>query len=147
MAKRRARAATRRTMPSVWNPSQLSEEMRIALGLAERPAVIQYGDGTVPQVIARRTMQGRGKRRAEVEVPWTEQQQATIISTLESHVADSLWDEKNEDRIIRLTIDNADFAAYRDKPNAEITPVETVRATKDLIRFAIAVAKRIRNEA
>jgi hypothetical protein len=142
----------RKALPTVWNLEQLDDELRAALGATQRYGIIRIGDAP-PQIVAprrERTLRARkGQPKTVIleDVPWTDAQFATIQATLEAHVADPLWGEKADERIIRLALSNAGFDAYRAKANADITLLDTARVTKDLIQIVRAMAKRIRNEA
>ena len=121
------RATPRRAMPTTFRLDQLDEEVRVALALPQRPGVSRMGDG-VPFV--------HGE--------FTAAQRATITATMEAHVADPLWGEKQDERFIRLILGDADFDAYLAAPAATAPPPVVVRK---LIRAVRALARMERNEA
>ena len=115
-------------MAAPYRLDQLDEEVRVALGLAQRPGISQTGD-TVPQVHG----------------TFTDAQRATIKTTMDAHVADPYWGEKQDARYIRLILGDADFDAYL--AAATPTAAQTATVVKKLIRSVRALARMERNEA
>lgn len=124
----------------VWNLNQLSEELRVALGLEDAPGIRRVSDA-LPEVLAYRNLVAPDEYE---DVPWTAAQQATIRATLEAHVADPLWGERQDDRIIRLILTDAGADAYlaANPP----TQAQSVAVIKDLIRAVRALARIERRE-
>lgn len=141
------RRAPRKALPANWNLEQLDEELRVALGQAKRPGLSRFGDAP-PQIVTpqRERVIGRGARRTVVveDAPWTAAQLAIIQTTLEQHVADPLWHEKQDNRQIRLILTDADFDAVIALDPATLNVQQKV--TRKLALAVRALARMERGE-
>lgn len=148
MAKKKV--AARKALPTEWNLPQLDEELRVALGAAQRYGLTRLGAGTPQIVAARRERTLRARRGVPArtiteDVPWTQAQLDTIAATLAAHVADPLWAEKQDDRAIRLILTDADFTAVIALDPATLNLQQKV--TRKLAQAVRALARMERGEA
>ena len=145
--------AAPKALPSTWNLEQLDEELRVAFGFAARPGVARVGD-SVPYVIPQkrpvpqtRAEKKRGATVVMEDVPWTDAQLAAIQTTLEAHVANPLWGEKQDARAIRLILTDADFDAALTAAAGTLTAPQRDVLLQKLIRSVRALGRIARNEA